>query len=137
MYANGNTTFLNSLANFLSLPVLCTVLGVIAFRRVPKFTPYLITALHFIIYGVFLIMKPCYPGTTEQIHYLYAMAVLFPIFLLIMYVLNKTSKEPEYVGPDVQAVDMTPWKLRWPVTVAGLILAAVFYIVFSPIGIAA
>ena len=137
MYANGITTFLNSLANFLSLPVLCTVLGVIAFRRVPKFTPYLITVIHFVTYGVFLLLKPCYPGTTEQIHYLYAMAVLFPIYMIIMFFLDKTSKEPEYVVPDVQAVDMTPWKYRWPVTIVGLIVAAVFYLVFSPLGIAA
>ena len=137
MYANGITTFLNSLANFLSLPVLCTVLGVIAFRRVPKFTPYLITVIHFVTYGAFLLLKPCYPGTGEEIHYLYAMAVLFPIYMIIMYVLNKTSKEPEYVVPDVKAVDMTPWKYRWPVTIVGLLVAAVFYLVFSPLGIAA
>ena len=113
------------------------MLGVIAFRRVPKFTPYLITVIHFVTYGAFLLLKPCYPGSTEQIHYLYAMAVLFPIYMIIMFFLDKTSKEPEYVVPDVQAVDMTPWKYRWPVTIVGLIVAAVFYLVFSPLGIAA
>ena len=137
MYANGITTFLNSLANFLSLPVLCTVLGVIMFKRAPKFTPYLITVIHFVVYGAFLLIKPCYPGTTEEIHYLYAMAVLFPIFLIIMAILQKVCPSEEYQVKDVGAVDMTPWKYRWPVTIVGLIVAAVFYIVFSPLVLAA
>ena len=137
MYANGITTFLNSLANLLSLPVLCTVLGVMWFRKAPKFTPYLITIIHFVVYGGFLILKPCYPGSTEEIHYLYAMAVLFPIYLLIMLILSKVCPAKEYTIPDVGAVDMKPWKYRWPVTIAGLVIAAIFYIVFSPLGIAA
>ncbi len=137
MYANGITTFLNSLANFLSLPVLCTVLGVLWFRRAPKFTPYLITVIHFVVYGAFLIIAPCYPGTTEEIHYLYAMAVLFPIYLLIMFILQKVRPSEEYQVPNVHAVDLKPWKYRWHFTVAGLIVAVVFYIVFSPLGIAA
>lgn len=137
MYANGITTFLNSLANFLSLPVLCTVLGVMWFRRVPKFTPYLITVIHFVVYGAFLLLKPCYPGTTEEIHYLYAMAVLFPLYLLIMFILQKVRPCEEYVVPDVGAVDLTPWKYRWHLTIIGLIVAAVFYIVFSPLVLAA
>ena len=137
MYANGITTFLNSLANFLSLPVLCTVLGVMWFRRVPKFTPYLITIIHFVVYGAFLLLKPCYPGSTEEIHYLYAMAVLFPLYLLIMFILQKVRPCEEYVVPDVGAVDLTPWKYRWHLTIIGLIVAAVFYIVFSPLVLAA
>ncbi len=137
MYANGITTFLNSLANFLSLPVLCTVLGVMLFRRVPKWTPYLITVIHFVVYGAFLLIAPNYPGTTEGIHYLYAMAVLFPVYIIIMLVLQKVCPSEEYQVPDVKAVDLTPWKLRWPVTILGLAVAAIFYIVFSPLGIAA
>ncbi len=137
MYANGITTFLNSLANFLSLPVLCTVLGVMWFRKAPKFTPYLITVIHFVVYGAFLLIGPCYPGTTEEIHYLYAMAVLFPIYLIIMAVLSKLKPSKEYIVPDVGAVELQPWKYRWPVTILGLIVAVAFYIFFSPLGIAA
>lgn len=82
-------------------------------------------------------MKPCYPGSTEEIHYLYAMAVLFPLYLLIMFILQKVRPCEEYVVPDVGAVDLTPWKYRWHLTIIGLIVAAVFYIVFSPLVLAA
>ena len=137
MYANGITTFLNSMSQFVSLPVLCTILGVFMFRRLPKYTPKLITAVHVIIYGAFLLMKPCYPGTENPIHYLYAMAVLFPVEMIIMWLLNRYKAEEEFVVPDVGAVDLTPWKYRHVVSIVGLVLAVAIYIYFSPLGIAA
>lgn len=137
MYANGITTFLNSMSQFVSLPVLCTILGVFMFRRLPKYTPKLITAVHVIIYGAFLLMKPCYPGTENPIHYLYAMAVLFPVEMIIMWLLNWYKAEEEFVVPDAGAVDLTPWKYRHVVSIVGLVLAVAIYIYFSPLGIAA
>lgn len=136
MYAGGITTFLNSMSQFVSLPVLCTILGVFMFRRLPKYTPKVITVLHVVVYGLFLLMEPNYPGTDTPIHYLYAMAVLFPIELLLMWYLNKYRPTEEYVIEDVGAVDLTPWKYRHIVSVIGIILAILIYILFSPLGIA-
>lgn len=140
MYANGITTFLNSMSQFVSLPILCTVLGVLLFRRCPKYTPYLITVIHFIAYGAFMLIKPTYAlfgGANEPIHYLYAMAVLFPIELIIMWCLNKFAPCEEYELVDVGAVDLTPWKYRHVVSIVGLIIAVAIYVLFSPLGIAA
>lgn len=137
MNAQGITTFLNSMSQFVSLPVLCTILGVFMFRRLPKYTPKLITAVHVIAYGAFLLLKPNYPGTNNPIHYLYAMAVLFPVELLIMWYLNKYKAQEEYVIPDAGAVDLTPWKYRHVVSIVGLVLAVLIYVLFSPLGIAA
>ena len=82
-------------------------------------------------------MAPNYPGTSEPIHYLYAMAVLFPVYLVIMFVLSKVCPSEEYTVPDVGAVDLKPWKYRWHLTVIGLAVAAIFYYVFSPLCLAA
>ena len=136
MYANGITTFLNSMSQFVSLPIVCTILGVFMFRKAPKYSPMLITVFHVIVYGAFMLIKPCYPGTTEPVHYLYAMAVLFPIELIIMWVLNKMGKDPEYEVKDVGAVDLTPWKYRHVVSIVGIVIAVIIYLVFSPVGIA-
>ena len=87
--------------------------------------------------GIALLLAPCYPGTTNQIHYLYAMAVLFPIELAIMWALDKFRPAEAYVLQDVGAVDLTPWKYRHVVSITGLVLAVAIYIVFSPLGIAA
>lgn len=141
MNAQGITTFLNSMSQFVSLPVLCTILGVFMFRRVPKYTPMLITVVNIVVYGAFLLISPNYPGTpageSNPIHYLYAQAVLFPILLLIMWFLNKYKPQEEYEIKDVGAVDLTPWKYRHIVSIIGLIVAVAIYIFFSPIGIAA
>ena len=137
MYAGGITTFLNSMSQFVSLPVLCTILGIFMFKRIPKYMPKVITVFHVVCYGAFLLIKPCYPGSSNPIHYLYAMAVLFPIELLIMWYLNKYHPAEEYEIRDVGAVDLTPWKYRHIVSIVGLLLALGIYILFSPLGIAA
>ena len=136
MYAGGITTFLNSMSQFVSLPVLCTILGIFMFKRIPKYMPKVITVFHVVCYGAFLLIKPCYPGSSNPIHYLYAMAVLFPIELLIMWYLNKYHPAEEYEIRDVGAVDLTPWKYRHIVSIIGLLLALGIYILFSPLGIA-
>ncbi len=136
-YANGITTFLNSIMQFLSLPLLITVLGAILFKKVPNYAPKLITVIHVIAYGAFMIIQPTYPTSGEPIHYLYAMAVLFVVEMLIMAYLNKYKAVPEWEAPHTGTVDLTPWKYRYVVAVAGIALAVVIYIVFSPLGIAA
>ena len=137
MFAQGITTFLNSMSQFVSLPILLTVLGALIFRKAPKYAPKVITAVHVIAYGAFMILKPCYPTSGEPIHYLYAIAVLFIVEFAIMWYLNKYRGTEEYVPADVGAVDLTPWKYRHIVCIIGIILAIGIYILFSPIGIAA
>ena len=137
MFAQGITTFLNSMSQFVSLPILFTVLGALIFRKAPKYAPKVITAVHVIAYGAFMILKPCYPPSGEPIHYLYAIAVLFVVEFAIMWYLNKYRGTEEYVPADVGAVDLTPWKYRHIVCIIGIILAIGIYILFSPIGIAA
>ena len=137
MFAQGITTFLNSMSQFVSLPILFTVLGALIFRKAPKYAPKVITAVHVIAYGAFMILKPCYPTSGEPIHYLYAIAVLFVVEFVIMWYLNKYRGTEDYVPADVGAVDLTPWKYRHIVCIIGIILAIGIYILFSPIGIAA
>ena len=137
MFAQGITTFLNSMSQFVSLPILFTVLGALIFRKAPKYAPKVITAVHVITYGAFMILKPCYPTSGEPIHYLYAIAVLFVVEFAIMWYLNKYRGTEDYVPADVGAVDLTPWKYRHIVCIIGIILAIGIYILFSPIGIAA
>lgn len=138
MYANGITTFLNSMSQFVALPVLCTVLGIFLFKRLPKYAPVVITVFHVVCYGAFLLIQPTYPGSSNPVHYLYAMAVLFPVEILIMWGLNKfRPQQEEFTYEDVGAVDLTPWKYRHVVSILGILIAVGIYVLFSPIGIAA
>ena len=135
MFAQGITTFLNSMSQFVSLPILFTVLGALIFRKAPKYAPKVITAVHVIAYGAFMILKPCYPTSGEPIHYLYAIAVLFVVEFAIMWYLNKYRGTEDYVPADVGAVDLTPWKYRGIAAVGILLFIAVVYLSFSPLGI--
>jgi len=136
--SSGITTLLNSLSQFVALPVLMTILGVLMFKRIPKFAPKLVTVFHVVTYAIFLLIKPNYPGTQEPIHYLYAVAVQFPIELFIMWACNKFAPTKEaFVIKDVKAVDLTPWKYRYIAAAIGIAIAVGIYILFSPLGIAA
>lgn len=137
MYAQGITTFLNSMSQFVSLPILFTVLGALVFRKVPKYAPKLITVVHVVAYGLFMVIEPCYPTSGEPVHYLYAIAALFVIEFAIMWYLNKYRGVEEFVPEDIGAVDLTPWKYRYVVCIIGVLLAIGIYILFSPLGIAA
>ena len=95
-----------------------------------------------VVYGLFMIIGPAYPGGTGTMHYLYAVAVLWPIELLIMAFLNSRNKKqhPElkaWEQVDVKAVDLTPWKYRKIVAVVVMICVVAVYIFFSPLGIGA
>ncbi len=135
---SGITTLLNSLANFVSMPIAWTILGAIVFHRLPKWAPKLITVIDVVFYGAFLLIEPCYPtNPTEPIHYLYAIAVLFFVDWFVLWALNKFKpREEELILKDVGAVDLTPWKYRKVVAVIGICLAIAIYILFSPVGIA-
>lgn len=136
MNSSGITSLLNSLSQFICLPVLFTVFGVIFFRRAPRYTPIVITITHVLLYALFMVVKPCWPGTETEIHYLYASAFLFIIELAIMFVLNRIGKEEEFVIPHNGTVDLTPWKYRYIASIGGVLLMVLVYIIFSPIVLA-
>ena len=73
-----------------------------------------------------------------QVHYLYAVAVLFPLELLIMYIMHRCNTNAQaYVQKDIGAVDLTPWKYRYAASAIVLACVVVVYFIFSPAGIAA
>lgn len=85
-----------------------------------------------VCYGSFLLFL------NSKLHYLYAVFVLLPVELLVMFIFNQRNKakHPEvWVQKDIGAVDLTPWKYRWVATALILICVAAVYLAFSPLGI--
>lgn len=141
-FPGGLRTFLDSLVMLVALPVLSAVFGGFFFKYLPKYTAKVIMVFHIVFYGGFLLIAPKYSlfgGGDGDIHYLYAVAILWPIELLIMYLMSRHNKNKNGVDAwtqeDAGAVDMTPWKYRKIVSVLVLLFVAVVYIVFSPLGI--
>ncbi|WP_394272305.1 solute:sodium symporter family transporter [Butyricicoccus sp.] len=137
-FPGGLKTFLDSLVMLIGLPVLSAVFGGFIFKHLPKYAAKFILVFHIIFYGAFLLIGPSYPSSGEM-HYLYAIAVLLPIEILILFLmnLNNKKKNPEvaWVQEDVQAVDMTPWKYRYLAAAIIVIGVLAVYAFFSPLGV--
>ncbi len=139
----GLKTFLDSFVMLVGLPVLSAVFGGFFFKYLPKYAARFIMVFHIICYGGFMILAPSYSilgGGDGAIHYLYAVSILWPIELLIMYFMNRANKnkgEQAWIQQDVKAVDLTPWKYRKIISVVVMICVVLVYIAFSPLGMGA
>ena len=139
----GLKTFLDSFVMLIGLPVLSAVFGGFFFKYLPHYAAKVIMIFHIIAYGSFLLIAPHYSilgGPDSEIHYLYAILTLWPIELLIMGIMNHLNKKKGAVAweqPDVQAVDLTPWKYRWVAAAFIVVCVIVVYAAFSPLGIGA
>lgn len=136
----GITTFINAMVQFVSLPVVCTICGALLFKQIPKWCPKLISVVHIVIYSAFLIANPTYElfgGSSEPVHYLYCMAILFPVELLLMWLCSIFFPRLQpVILPDIRTVDLTPWKYRWPAAFLSIALVVILYVIFSPLVLA-
>ena len=83
----GLKTFLDSLVMLIALPVLTAVFGGFFFKHLPKYSAKVILALHVVCYGSFLLFL------NSKFHYLYAVFVLLPVELLIMFIFNQQKQD--------------------------------------------
>ena len=135
-FPGGLKTFLDSLVMLIALPVLCAVFGGFFFKYLPAYSAKVILVVHVLLYGSFLLFL------SDQFHYLYAVLLVVPIELLLMFIMNQNNKRknpqlPAWEQEDVHAVDLTPWKYRWVATALIIVLVVVVYAAFSPLGIGA
>lgn len=132
----GLKTFLDSLVMLIGLPVLSAVFGGFFFDCLPKYAAKFILAFHIVFYGLFLLTM------SGDVHYLYAITLLLPIEIFIMYLMHRhnKSKNPElqaWVQEDAKAVDLTPWKYRWVASIIVIVGVLIVYAAFSPLGMGA
>ncbi|MGN1030465.1 MAG: solute:sodium symporter family transporter [Butyricicoccaceae bacterium] len=135
-FPGGLKTFLDSLVMLIALPVLCAVFGGFFFKYLPPYAAKVILVVHVLLYGSFLLFLSNY------FHYLYAVLIVVPIELLLMFIMNQNNKKknpelPAWEQEDVHAVDLTPWKYRWVATALIIVFVIVVYAAFSPLGIGA
>ncbi len=80
-----------------------------------------------------MLLSPSYSlfgGNEGSIHYLYAVSVLWPLEMLIMYLMrrrNKSKGAAVWVQQDVGAVDLTPWKYSKLVSVIVIVCVLLVY----------
>ena len=91
----GLKTFLDSFVMLVGLPVLSGVFGGFFFNCLPKYSARFIMVFHLICYGGFMLLSPSYSlfgGNEGTMHYLYAVSVLWPLEMLIMYLMHRHNK---------------------------------------------
>lgn len=124
----GISTFLNQMWGYYGVPVLAIVVMGILAPRMPSFAPKAAIIVHIVCYGLMMNLLP--------FHFLYFEVGAFVIDLILMAILTKAAPRKEaYVLPDLEVVDMTPWKYRKPVIAVTFILLAGIYVLFSPLGL--
>ena len=119
---------LNQMWGYYGVPVLAIVVMGILAPRMPSFAPKVAIIVHIVCYGLMMNLLP--------FHFLYFEVGAFVIDLILMAILTKAAPRKEaYVLPDLEVVDMTPWKYRKPVIAVTFILLAGIYVLFSPLGL--
>ena len=140
----GLKTFLDSFVMLVGLPVLSGVFGGFFFNCLPKYSARFIMVFHIICYGGFMLLSPSYSlfgGNEGSIHYyLYAVSILWPLEMLIMYLMHRRNKSKGArfgVSRMSARVDLTPWKYSKLVSVIVIVCVLLVYLAFSPLGIGA
>jgi len=129
--SGGIATFLNSLLHFIATPVLVCVLAGFMFDKLPKFSARFIFAFHIIAYGIFMTS-----GST--IHFLYAVAVLFTLEMVMMWGMHKYIPDREkFIMKNIHAVELSQWQARHAFSIIAIIAFIAIYVMFSPLGLAA
>lgn len=126
----GISTFLNQMWGYYGVPVLAIAAMGMLNRNIPNFAPKLTLIVHIVCYGFMMNLLP-------NVHFLYFETASFVIDIVLLALLSKVTPRatPYELRLDKSAVDMTPWKYRYPIILATFLIMAGMYTLFSPLGL--
>ncbi|MFD1362452.1 solute:sodium symporter family transporter [Lentibacillus salinarum] len=115
-----------------SMPLLAVVILGFYSKYATALGAKLAFIFHLIGYGSAQLFLP-------DVHYLYFFSVLFPLEVLLIYLVSKFKPldKPFMFEKELNKVNLTPWKHRFWVSAIVVIVMLATYVVFSPIGLAA
>ncbi|MCE7785376.1 solute:sodium symporter family transporter [Staphylococcus xylosus] len=112
-----------------NMPLLVLILVGFFVKRTSHQGAKVMFILHIILYAFSKVLL-------SDIHYLYVLSVLFFIDLFIVLIFNKWKPSDEFdFNVNYAKVDITPWKYRYFVGAAIIIVVIATYILFSPLGL--
>ena len=129
---SGLYDFLQSCFGFFNVPILAAVIVGLFSKRVPALGAKVSLILHVILYSISKFVP-----ALQNVHYLYVLAVLFVVNVVVMLLIGKyRPRETEYIIEDAGAVDLTPWKYRKQAAAIGICVMVLVYVLYSPLGLA-
>jgi len=127
----GIFSYLQKMNGIYFIPIFAVVIAGMLTKRVPGIAANitLITGLLVIIAGYFI---PPFNTITKHMSEYHFLGIVFVCLIVMMLIIGKIRpRETAYVQEDVNAVDMTRWKLATPVGILLLILVASIYAFFA------
>lgn len=116
---------------FYNVPIFTILIIGYLTKRVPAIAAKIALVLFIVVYAITQLFWD------TGVHYLHILAILFIICSVLMLIIGKFKpRDTAYVLEDKKEVDLTPWKLVYPVGFAAIAVMVILYVIFSPIGIA-
>ncbi|WP_068675168.1 solute:sodium symporter family transporter [Oceanobacillus sp. Castelsardo] len=116
---------------FYNVPIFTILIIGYLTKRVPAIAAKIALVLFIVVYAITQLFWD------TGVHYLHILAILFVVCSALMLIIGKFKpRDTAYVLEDKKEVDITPWKLAYPVGIAAVAVMVMLYVIFSPIGIA-
>lgn len=128
--SGGLFEFIQKVAGLFSVPIAIIVLVGIFSRKASALAAKISMGFFVIVYGYTQFIG------SFKLHFLYVVAILFVICLIIIYVVDKIiPPKKEYSLPVRYEVPIEPWEYRYTVSVILMALLVYIYVIFSKLGI--
>lgn len=128
----GFFQYLQMVNGFYNVPIFTVILIGYLTKRVPAIAAKISLVLFISVYASTQLFWD------TGLHFLHILAIMFVICTVLMLVIGKIKpRETAYKLKDKKVVDMTPWKLVYPVGFAAVIAMLIVFLIFSEAGIAA
>ena len=114
-------------SGFYNIPIVVIVLAALFLRNASSVGAISVIVFHLLVYGLITFV------IDTDIHFIHWYGILFVVEMAI--VLSVRSPK-ESIDIENAAVDLTPWRYRWPFCFMLFGAIIVLYFVLSPIGLA-
>ncbi|MCY8234053.1 solute:sodium symporter family transporter [Priestia endophytica] len=138
MYApDGLWELIRRFTGFFNIPIIAVVLVGIFARKVPAVAAKVVIIFHVITYYMLIWGMNQLFGIPININYIHVYGILFFTEIVMMLAISRISPRKEaWKFTPRPKVDMKPWKYSLFTSVVLIGFVFVFYLVFSPIGLA-
>lgn len=126
----GFFQYVQTVNGFFNVPIFTILVVGYLTKRVPAIAAKISLFVFISIYAVTQLFWD------TGIHFLHILGILFVLCTILMLIIGKIMPaDKDFVLEDQSKVDLTPWKLVYPLGLVVIASMVIIYILFSPIGI--
>ena len=124
---DGLWQVIRKFSGFYNIPIVVIVLAALFTCRASPVGAISVIIFHLIVYGLITFV------VDTSIHFIHWYGILFVVEMIIILLIRSPKESIDIENP---AVDLTPWRYRWPFCFMLFGAIIVLYVVLSPIGLA-